>query len=68
MRLGDLVGTCLVTRANKDYPVHIRTPQGLEVPEGYCIQALGNLYGFPPAAQNFTVEFDKCVKEMCETI
>ena len=31
---------------------------------GYCIQAVGNLYGFPPAGQNFSIEFDKCVKEM----
>ena len=64
MRGGDLVGAYLVTRANKDYPVYIKTPQGLEVPEGYCIQAVGNLYGFPPAGQNFSIEFDKCVKEM----
>ena len=47
-------GAYLVTRANKDYPVYIKTPQGLEmdVPAGYCIQAVGNLYGFPPAGQN----------------
>ena len=64
MRGGDLVGAYLVTRANKDYPVYIKTPQGLDVPEGYCIQAVGNLYGFPPAGQNFSIEFDKCVKEM----
>ena len=25
-----------------------------------CIQAVGNLYGFPPAGQNFSKEFDKC--------
>ena len=66
MRGGDLVGAYLVTRANKDYPVYIKTPQGLELdgPAGYCIQAVGNLYGFPPAGQNFSIEFDKCVKEM----
>ena len=65
MRGGDLVGAYLVTRANKDYPAYIKTPQGLEmdVPAGYCIQAVGNLYGFPPAGQNFSIEFDKCVKE-----
>lgn len=28
-----------------------------------CIQAIGNLYGFPPAGQNFSKEFDKCVNE-----
>ena len=50
MRGGDLVGAYLVTRANKDYPVFIKTPKGgLEVPPGMCIQAVGKLYGFPPA-------------------
>ena len=49
MRGGDLVGAYLVTRANKDYPVYIKTPWGMEVEEGYCIQAVDNLYGFPPA-------------------
>ena len=66
MQGGDLVGAYLVTRANKDYPVYIKTPQGLEmdVPAEYCIQAVGNLYEFPPAGQNFSIEFDKCVKKM----
>jgi Reverse transcriptase (RNA-dependent DNA polymerase) len=63
MRGGDLEGAYLVTRANKDYPVYIKTPQGYTVPPGMCIQAVGNLYGFPPAGQNFSIEFDKCVKE-----
>jgi hypothetical protein len=63
MRGGDLEGAYLVTRANKDYPVFIKTPQGYTVPDGQCIQAIGNLYGFPPAGQNFSIEFDKCVKE-----
>ena len=63
MRGGDLEGAYLVTRANKDYPVHIKTPEGYNVPQGYCIQAIGNLYGFPPAGQNFSIEFDKCVME-----
>jgi hypothetical protein len=49
--------------ANPNYPVCIKTPQGYTVPEGMCIQAVGNLYGFPPAGQNFSLEFDKCVKE-----
>ena len=63
---GDLVGAYLVTHANKDYPVYIKTRQGLkmDVSAGYCIQVVGNLYGFPPAGQNFSIEFDKCVKEM----
>ena len=66
MRGGDFVGAYLVTCANKDCPVYIKTPQGLEmdVPTGYCIQAVGNLYGFPPAGQNISIKFDKCVKEM----
>ena len=64
MRGGDLVGAYLVTRANKDYPVFIKTPKRIEVPPGMCIQAVGNLYGFPAAGQNFSIEFDKCVREM----
>ena len=63
MKGGDLEGAYLVTRANKDYPVFIKTPQGYTIPEGMCMQAVGNLYGFPPAGQNFSIEFDKCVKE-----
>ena len=63
MRGGDLEGAYLVTRANKDYPVYIKTPQGYTIPAGYCIKAVGNLYGFPPAGQNFSIEFDKCVLE-----
>ena len=42
MRGGDLVGAYLVTRANKDYPVYIKTPKGMEVEDGYCIQAVGH--------------------------
>ena len=63
MRGGDLVGAYLITRANKDFPVFIITPQGYDVPPGFCIQAVGNLYGFPPAGQNFSIEFDKCLRE-----
>ena len=62
VRGGDLVGAHLVTRANKDYPVFIKTLRGIEVPPGMCIQAVGNLYGFPPAGKNY--EFDACVKKM----
>ena len=66
MRGGNLVGAYLVTSANKDYLVYIKTSQGLkmDVPASYCIQAVGNLYGFQQARQNFSIEFDKCVKEM----
>ena len=30
---------------------------------GFVIKAIGNLYGFPPAVQNFSIEFDKCLAE-----
>ena len=63
MRGGDLVGAYLVTLANPDFPVHIKTPQGYNIAPGMCIQAVGNLYGFPPAGQNFSKEFDKCLRE-----
>ena len=63
MKGGDLEGAYLVTRANPNYPVYIHAPQGYDVPEGMCMQAIGNLYGFPPAGQNFSLEFDKCVDE-----
>ena len=63
MRGGDLVGAYLVTLANEDYPVFIKVPQGFQISPGMCIQAVGNLYGFPPAGQNFSKEFDRCVKE-----
>jgi Reverse transcriptase (RNA-dependent DNA polymerase) len=63
MRGGDLVGAYLVTLANPDYPVYIQVPQGYTIGPGMCIQAVGNLYGFPPAGQNFSKEFDKCVNE-----
>jgi Reverse transcriptase (RNA-dependent DNA polymerase) len=63
MRGGDLVGAYLVTQANPDFPVHIQTPQGYQIAEGMCIRAVGNLYGFPPAGQNFSKEFDKCLRK-----
>ena len=63
MRGGDLVGAYLVTLANPDFPVHIKTPLGYKIQDGHCIQAVGNLYGFPPAGQNFSKEFDKCLRE-----
>ena len=63
VRGGDLVGAYLVTLANKDFPVYIQVPQGYVIAPGMCIQAVGNLYGFPPAGQNFSKEFDKCVYE-----
>ena len=63
MRGGDLVGAYLVTLANPDFPVFIKTPQGYKIRPGYVIQAIGNLYGFPPSGQNFSKAFDICVRE-----
>ena len=63
MRGGDLVGAYLITRANPDFPVYIKTPQGYKRRPGFVVQAIGNLYGFPPAGQNFSIEFDKCLAE-----
>ena len=63
MRGGDLVGAYLITRANPGFPVFIKTPQGYQGRPGFVIQAIGNLYGFPPAGQNFSIEFDKCIEE-----
>ena len=57
----DLGGAYLVTLANPDYPVHSKTHQGYTIDPSNCIQAVGNLYGFPPGGQNFFKEFDKCV-------
>jgi hypothetical protein len=62
-RGGDLVGAYLVKLANPDFPVHIKTPQGYNIAPSMCIQAIGNVYGFPPAGQNFSKEFDKCLQE-----
>ena len=53
IRGGDLVGAYLITRANIDFPVYIVTPQGYDIPEGYCIQAIGNLYGYPLQVKTF---------------
>ena len=63
MKGGDLIGAYLITRANVNFPVHIKTPQGYTCPPGFCFQAVGNLYGFPPAGQNFSIEFDICILE-----
>ena len=65
MRGGDLEGAYLVTRANKDFPIYVKTPQGYEdqVPIGFVLQAVGNLYGFPPAGRNFSNAFDVVIYE-----
>jgi hypothetical protein len=43
MRGGDLVGPYLVTLANPDFPVYIKTPQGNHISEGCVMQAVGNV-------------------------
>ena len=63
MRGGDLVGAFLITRANSGFAVFIKTPQGYKHRPGFVVQAIGNLYSFPPAGQNFSLEFDKCLEE-----
>ena len=55
MRGGDLVGAYLITLANPDSPVHIKTPQGYTTPFGTRFQAIGNLYGFLPARNSTNV-------------
>ena len=40
MKGGDLEGAYLVTRANPDYPVYIKTPQGYNVPKGMVSRQL----------------------------
>ena len=56
-----LKGQKVYVTANPDYPVFIQVPQGYAISPGNCIQAVGNLYGFPPAGQSSSKEFDKCV-------
>jgi hypothetical protein len=63
MRGGDLVVAYLITRANPGFPVYIKTPQGYRERPGFVIQAIGNLYGFPPAGQNFSLQLDKGLAE-----
>ena len=63
MKGGDLTGAYLVTRACPNFTTYIKTPQGYEIPSDHVLTASGNLYGFPPAGHNFSVEFDKCVVE-----
>ena len=63
VRGGDLVGAYLITKANEDYRVYLKCPEGYTIPDGMCMEAVGNLYGFLPAGHNFFVELDKCVKE-----
>jgi hypothetical protein len=63
MRGRDIVGAYLITRANARFPVHIKTPQGYQGRPGFVVKAIGNLLGFPPAGQNFSIQFDKCLGE-----
>jgi Reverse transcriptase (RNA-dependent DNA polymerase) len=63
MKEADIVGAYLVTKNNPDYKFVIHTPDGYAIGPDQVIKAVGNLYGAPPAAQNFSIEFYKCVKE-----
>jgi hypothetical protein len=63
IRGGNLVSRYLITRANSGFPEYDKTPQGYQGRTGFVIQVRGNLYGFPPAGQNFSIEFDKCLAE-----
>jgi hypothetical protein len=63
MRGGDLVGAYLVTPGNEGYPWFIYTPPPYSIGRDEVIQAVGNIYGAPPAGQNFSKEFDKCMAE-----
>jgi hypothetical protein len=58
-----LVGAYLITGTHPGFPVFIKTLQGYQGRLGYVIKAIGNLNGFPPTGQNFSIEFDKCLAE-----
>ena len=62
-RDGDIVGAFLVTKSNPNFRWYIKTPQGYRIADDEVIEAVGNIYGAPPAGQNFSKEFDKCVAE-----
>jgi hypothetical protein len=59
MKGADIVGAYLVTKNNPDYELFIHTPEGYAIGPDQVIKAVGNLYGAPPAGQNFSIEFDK---------
>ena len=63
MKGADIIGAYLVTKSNPNYRWYINTPEGYSVGSDYVIEAVGNIYGAPPAGQNFSKEFDKCVEE-----
>jgi hypothetical protein len=63
MKGADIVGAYLVTKNNPDHEFYIHTPEGYVIGPDQGIKAVGNLYGAPPAGQNFSIEFDKCFKE-----
>ena len=63
MKGADIVGAFLVTKNNPEYEFFLHTPEGYAIGPGQVIKAVGNLYGAPPAGQNFSLEFDKCVRE-----
>jgi hypothetical protein len=57
MKGADIVG------AYPDYEFFIHTPEGYAIGPDQVIKAVGNVYGAPSAGQNFSIKFDKCVKE-----
>ena len=63
MRGGDIVGAFLVTKGNPGFRWYINTPEGYRIGPDQVIEAVGNIYGAPPAGQNFSKEFDRCVTE-----
>ena len=56
-------GSCRSIPCHTSQPRHIKTPHGYQIQDDHCIQAVGNLYGYPPAGQNFSKDFDKCLRE-----
>ena len=53
MKGGDLEGAYLVTRANPNYPVYIKTPQGYNIPEKCAFKQLEIYTDFLPQGKTF---------------
>ena len=51
MRGGDLVGAYLITLANPDFPVHIKTPQGYTTPFAHAFKPLATSMVFHQQAR-----------------
>jgi hypothetical protein len=63
MKGADIGGTHLATKNNPHYEFFMHPPKAYAIGPDQVIKAVGNLYGFHPAGQNFSIEFGKCVKE-----